>query len=198
MSYNKPRPVYVTLDDLILTGDKVKPDAIKKPTLMVGFINGKPRIATYFNLFDANGDKNRNKEQTLYIIPDYNGVLIMLELAKKSFENDDDNSFQHVIQGSKFTDTGVYVPGELEMKGEIEFGKKKGICYIKITKPDTGVSATFKLKEPVRSRFNTGNSSMLISEVSKAYGLGWLDDYRTALRHEQIERAKRAEMEKRK
>lgn len=186
---SKAKQVYITLDDLIMTGELVKPDALKKPTLMVGFIDYKPRIAIYYNLFDAHGDRVRNREQTLYILPDYNGLMIMLQMAKKMFESEkEDAYFSHVIQGPKFTDEGTFVPNELITKAEVEFRKKKGICEMTYTKPESGISARFKFKEPVRSKFMMDKSSVPSSMISKTYAMAWLDDYIEAIRKMQVKR----------
>lgn len=186
---SKEKKVYITLDDLIMSGEKVSQDALKRPTIMVGFIDYKPRIAIYLNMFDAHGDRNRNREQTLFILPDYNGLMVMLNLAKELFESSKENAhFKHVIQGSKFTDEGTYVPGELIVKAEVEFRIKKGLCEMSYTKPDNGITCKFKFREPMRSKFMVDDSSMSSATVSKTYAKSWVEDYMSAIRVMQAKR----------
>ena len=173
------KSVYDTLDGLILTGEKVREDAFKKPSLIPGFRNGEPRITTYFNITDSVGNREMTRKESLYLEPDFNAIMIFIKHAEEIWIKDDDNEGHMIVMGSKFTEDGEYT-GEQEVKGVIIYGKKKGVCYLKTETP-AGMGAYFPFRKPHKANFKEGGSHLDSTLTSKYYALLWLDIFKLSV-----------------
>jgi len=180
MAYKKN--IYDTVDGLILTGEKVIPEAYKKPTLMPGFFNNKPRFATYFNITDTNNDRDAQRKESLFLIMDINATIVMFRMMKKLWASDEESEWSHTVRGPKFIPgpdgRDMLVPGELEVKGMIGFGTdSRKLRYVYIENA-VGIKAYFFFKQPVRSVFKNvkGDESVDIS-ISRELALGWAEEY---------------------
>jgi len=135
-----------------LTGEKDNKDNWKNPTISYGISkDAKPTLYAAINRSEpvTTEEWRANNIGGEF---DVNGFHIFVEKARKIIASTDDVSFETHLLTNKFTESGVYVPGELVLGAIVTYGRNSKGIYIRIENPH-GVSVECKFRTPYRNKF---------------------------------------------